>query len=349
MNGRINNLQVLRAVAALCVAYLHTNFSILGLKPFGGFGVDVFFVISGFIMAMVVSSGRGEFFRRRVIRVVPLYWAATLLVFVVAAFAPAVLKATRPDVMELVKSLLFIPFRKGNGLIHPVLFLGWTLNYEMFFYVIISASLLIYRRRALLLTSLIIIAVMIANSAISGEWQYSFVEFYSKPVVLDFIAGIVAYRLYTVIRIPATLATYFRVPLLIVACAAFLSMIWIEGACAFAEVTQSAVCGIASFITVLSLAVLSGAGFDTNRHWLIAVGDASYALYIVHPYVEAVIDKFLRGRIPALGLQYVPGLLLALACSLAVAVIVHKKFERPVTTFLSRQLLPRVNQQLSRA
>src|SRR4029434_7909282 len=66
----------------------------------------------------------------------------TVVVFAVALFIPAAVQATSANPIQLLKSLLFIPFVKSNGLVHPVLFVGWTLNYEMFFYALFTIGLL---------------------------------------------------------------------------------------------------------------------------------------------------------------------------------------------------------------
>src|SRR5689334_8064102 len=106
------------------------------MHRFGSFGIDVFFVISGYIMARILDSGSppsGDFFfRRRILRIVPPYWFFTISLFCAAAVAPQVMGATRADSAELIKSLLFIPFVKEDGRTQPLLFLGWTLNVEMF-------------------------------------------------------------------------------------------------------------------------------------------------------------------------------------------------------------------------
>ena len=78
--GVLYNLHLLRVIAALGVVYFHTT-STAGLKldwDVGSRGVDVFFVISGFIIAYIGTSKPEQFFVRRLVRVVPFYWAATL-------------------------------------------------------------------------------------------------------------------------------------------------------------------------------------------------------------------------------------------------------------------------------
>jgi exopolysaccharide production protein ExoZ len=333
------NIQALRAFAAVCVVYLHTGFRLFGLKPFGLFGVDVFFVISGFIMAMIVSGGGDRFFvRRRLIRILPLYWTATLAVFILASVAPQLLKSTRPDVAELVKSLLFIPFRKESGLIQPMLFLGWTLNFEMFFYVVIGLSLLVYKRRALVVTSLFIVAVVAACTPYRLESTLA--EFYAKPVALEFIIGMAAYHVCT--QVPGPFVARYKILLSFAACGGILAQIWMEEAWLTPPaLMRAAAFGGASFMVVLSLALLSRAGLDVRWKWIVAVGDASYALYIIHPYIEYAQAILLR-HVSWLGLQEVAGLLLSLSTAVLSSIVLHRKFERPITNFLSRKLLTRV-------
>ena len=87
------NLHLLRAIAALAVVYFHgTSEAGLNLPvSIGSHGVDVFFVISGFIIAYIGTRSPDRFLIRRVIRIVPFYWAATLAVFGAAALAPHML------------------------------------------------------------------------------------------------------------------------------------------------------------------------------------------------------------------------------------------------------------------
>jgi peptidoglycan/LPS O-acetylase OafA/YrhL len=88
--SKLNNLQVLRAFAAVSVALYHTFYILPGMQIFGSFGVDVFFVISGYIMARILHKSPDFFLRRRIIRIVPPYWLFTFLIYVVALVAPPV-------------------------------------------------------------------------------------------------------------------------------------------------------------------------------------------------------------------------------------------------------------------
>src|SRR5687768_6729717 len=144
MRHKFISIQYLRGLAAILVLASHALLyplleHDLAYGRLGWLGVILFFVISGFIMVAVTGEGKfsaSDFLRRRFIRIVPMYGAATLLAAALALFAPQLFKTTVYDGAELVMSLLFIPFYNPvSGGIHPLYKLGWTLNYEIFFYV----------------------------------------------------------------------------------------------------------------------------------------------------------------------------------------------------------------------
>ncbi len=147
-DGRIASIQLLRALAALTVAAGHIAFAFaehigsgLGLVPTDGaagqIAVMLFFIVSGYVM--VVSSkplfgrpgARRAFWTRRIIRIMPPYWIATgLLVLIFLTLFPQPV-----DPLKLAQSLMLVPYWPERGFLRPlpVLWVGWTLFYEMFF------------------------------------------------------------------------------------------------------------------------------------------------------------------------------------------------------------------------
>jgi exopolysaccharide production protein ExoZ len=111
-------------------------------------GVDQFFVISGFITAYTVRDQFGlpraslSFLRRRLIRIVPLYWATTTLFALIVVLIPSGVSTPAPTSTQYVLSLIFMPYAPSAGSVSPVFPLGWTLNYEMLFYVLFAVTLL---------------------------------------------------------------------------------------------------------------------------------------------------------------------------------------------------------------
>jgi len=163
----ISNLQLLRAFCALGVVYYHTGNTIFGMHTELG-GVALFFCISGFIMAHIPQKSAAQFMTDRLIRVVPLYWIATLAfffwtnsgmsnptyvwpmlwgkltedpLFIPRWFLGNTGLTKDGAIQNLVMSLLFIPYKDHAGDMHPLLGVGWTLNLEMFFYCIYALSI----------------------------------------------------------------------------------------------------------------------------------------------------------------------------------------------------------------
>jgi len=135
-SGRtLYSIQYLRALAACSVIFPHTSWT---GQVGGQQGVDVFFVISGFIM-MFVSTRESEpieFIRSRAIRIIPLYWLATLATALIST----------PGWRHSLLSALFVPHIDPNGGMYPVVLQGWTLVYEVFFYLIFAVCLCFSRR-----------------------------------------------------------------------------------------------------------------------------------------------------------------------------------------------------------
>ena len=172
----IRNLQALRAVAAYMVVLYHfLGQQVSQLYPpakflsFGAAGVDIFFVVSGFIMVVTTMKrdmAPGEFLLHRIARIVPVYWVVTILLFAIVmyGFKPVGIMRMQPD--WLAKSLLFIPFDR-DGRVEPIISVGWTLNYEMFFYLLFALSLFV---RLALMRTMLLCAAMIALT-VSHIWS----------------------------------------------------------------------------------------------------------------------------------------------------------------------------------
>jgi len=154
------SVQLLRFVAAMLVVVMHTTeamslrmpvFRDIGLWVHGASGVDIFFVISGFVMAVSsrpASADQGanlanaiDFFKRRLLRVVPLYWVYTVLKVILVLTLPTLVLRTSLDPAHLTASFLFLPWESPWGLIQPVLPVGWTLNFEMMFYLVFATAI----------------------------------------------------------------------------------------------------------------------------------------------------------------------------------------------------------------
>src|ERR1035437_260869 len=278
---RLDSVQLLRAIAAVDVVAFHTPV----FNAVGSWGVTLFFVISGFIMCYVTEATGSQFIQKRILRIVPLYWAGTLSVFGIALLAPSLLQSTTADVGELIKSLAFIPFYKGQT-ISPVLFLGWTLNLEMFFYVLFALSLkLSHRHRAAICSALLL---MIAACGQLFRFDSVVLKFFTQPMILDFIFGMVCYWVLTrFTRRGEGSPSMRRRAWALVGAVLLVCMPLTAGHNPAATgLNPGASSGIALAL-VASLAfccVVHGLAGANLPRFAVLIGDASYSLYLFHPY-----------------------------------------------------------------
>lgn len=321
---RLDSLQVLRALAAMAVVLFHLHWT-----GIASFGVELFFVISGFVISHAAAADSRRFLARRVFRVVPLYWLATVGILALAIVAPSLAASTDPTAGNLVRSLFFVPYARADGAAMPLLFLGWTLNYEAFFYIVFAGCLLVSRRHAPLLALGILAALALAHEALAQLGVAA--DFWSRPVILNFACGIAAWTTWRhgaapMRRTPPLFAA--AISLATIAAYAFgLHQAW-QAAWGVLPVS-----GAMGAVLVLAMLRLEDA-FAWPASILLA-GDASYSLYLLHPYSLEAVARFAHpfDASPA-------GLLasaMAIGLSLGIAVLAFRLIERPSNRFLRRR------------
>ncbi len=191
-------IQYLRGIAALMVVWFHAAEQLPDVKTlipntFGNSGVDLFFVISGFIM-VITTTGSAisplEFMRRRIIRVVPLYWLLTLAMVGTALVVPTLFRTLIVTPATLVESLLFVPHYSTSfpAMAWPLLVPGWTLNFEMFFYLVFALSLALPARWRLLALALAF-AALVSAGLLFGPFDAAAARVYTSLIMLEFVAG----------------------------------------------------------------------------------------------------------------------------------------------------------------
>jgi peptidoglycan/LPS O-acetylase OafA/YrhL len=337
------NLHLLRAVAALSVVYFHTT-SEAGLNlpvNVGAHGVDVFFVISGFIVTYVSVRSPDRFLVRRVIRIVPFYWTATIALFILAALAPHALRSTQPDVKQLVCSLFFVPRETSYAGVVPTLVLGWSLNYEMYFYLMFAVALVVAPRRAPLACCFGIVGTALGIAL--SEATHPSIRFYARPIVFEFVFGICVYFLFeaAVRRIGwFTRRAWVRWGLGFAALGSIL-FIGLEETHGGFGLPRFLVAGLPASSLVLAAAILERIyEIRTGSNIVFTIGESSYILYLIHPYV---IYGLLRTTITnrgALSWPATTALVIALlVLSTVTATAIHMWLEKPVLVALRRRLL----------
>jgi len=265
-----------------------------------------------------------------------LIFAVTLLLFLAALRVPQLMGATRASIAELLKSLFFIPFAKTNGVTQPLLFIGWSLNYEMFFYLALALGLLMSKRLGIWLGAAIVLLTMLACLPFATHSVVA--RFYSRDLNLEFLLGIASY--YLCRATSDAQARRLRIPALAVCFASAALLIVIQGALPAGQflstVSRVLSLGVLAFLLIASASLLSQGGWDTKLASLVLIGDASYILYLIHPYCEYSLDRFFGSRHPWLKSATPTGALIGVALSILFAVLVHLYGERPTVRFLNR-------------
>lgn len=194
----LNSLQYLRGAAALMVTVYHLEPRLQALGWTGPWpdwpsaGVDIFFVLSGFLMWATTAGRRvtpAGFALRRIERIVPLYWIVTGVTLAVLLAAPALISSSRPDLGEALASFLFWPLRNpASGLVVPLVPQGWTLNLEMGFYAVFALCLILPGRLRLGAMTGVLVMAALAGAVVRGGPD-AFV-FYTDNIVLEFGLGV---------------------------------------------------------------------------------------------------------------------------------------------------------------
>jgi len=337
-SSRLDSLQALRALAATTVIFDHIPF-----VRCGAFGVDLFFVLSGFVMCHISFSDPTYFFAKRIFRIVPLYWTCTLGVALIAILKPGLLVSTSFSGSALLKSLLFVPFRRPDHSIAPLLFLGWTLQFEMLFYTIFAISLKISRRytRELVIISLV---VLMAVGKIARVIHHSNVilTFYSKFVIMEFAFGILCYTVWVryqkvVRQTPASAA-------IIAAALSYLFFILMDIGIlgSYGPVLRF----LPDFLlrgmpaSIILLAFLSVEQKFRFPALVLLIGDASYSLYLLHPYILESLNRKLFS-LEKFSLTTALMTAVSIGVCYLCAILSFKLFEHPSNSFLRRYFIPK--------
>jgi exopolysaccharide production protein ExoZ len=336
---KLNSIRILRAVAATTVIIHHVM--ITNGAAFGAFRVDIFFVLSGFVIALALGAGTitvREFVVSRVARIVPLYWLMTLVVFCGAVLKPELFNSTTANVGELLKSLFFIPYQKESGQMFPMLFVGWTLNYEMLFYAVSALALLLMRERRFAFITLLLGALFFCSSAIHST--HAFAMFLAQDRLLEFPLGIAAWMVWKRgTRVPVPLAAFGVIAMYVfMTCAEWA----LPGTSALVRN------GLPSFCLVLCALSLERVIADNRFTRALAyIGDASYATYLSHPFVVEGMRKLLPRVVHGFDVRTLSGAILAIICATCVGCLFYRLVDRPLFKAARRALDARVPGRLA--
>jgi exopolysaccharide production protein ExoZ len=309
------------------VLFFHARYNAPGAENwprFGAAGVDIFFVISGFVMAHTTrrlsdqsslrerANAGAYFLGKRLVRIVPLYWLA-------------VLWTARREIaqgqmnIDLVKDLAFVPrWSDSTHAMTPILVQGWTLNYEMFFYLLFAGALLFGRWRAGTLILLLMVLVALGTLLSPADLL---AQFYTKDLMLEFGYGVLLYRMASARGLP----DWPRWAFLLIAATAF-ALLATMGSF---ESLRSVSIGLPALVIVW--ASLGACGGWLRSRALQLMGDASYAIYLFHWGAFGAIKPLVAWFGPPPSTLQVALLMAALiATAVLSGIAVHLWVERPI-------------------
>ncbi|CAP56914.1 putative acyltransferase [Gluconacetobacter diazotrophicus PA1 5] len=322
----ILSLQYLRALAAVGVVLFHQFQSVSPVFRVGKYGVGLFFIISGIIMVSL-TEGRTirplNFYVDRVTRVAPMYWIATAATFVLASVGICTPSIYSHGIGHLLLSCLFVPSPNEHGVMMPTLFIGWTLNYEMFFYLVFGALLLMPGRYRLPVLALIFLSLAVCGVVVPQGGDL--LRFYTSPYLLEFLAGCCLGAIFGL-----NLAKLRPWPTAGLVAALVGAMI---GAGFVFPLLFS---GAATVFLVAMLMWIERQDLMPTLPFALMLGNASYSIYLFQQVAFDAAQAALRLLHYGPGLHTVPTRCAAVILAIATGVAVYRSVESPLTKRIRR-------------
>lgn len=324
LSPRLENIQAVRALAALMVVFAHIDlprYRSVGIQPdvfgFGAIGVDIFFAISGFIM-MYVSVGKSgwldglRFLRSRILRVWPLYLFFTAITIWLACESSRVwwlvqyYPQSKLDLQWIFESVSFTHWHRG-----PVYAIGWTLIYEFWFYVSVGIFIAIKARRDVFFCGLALLVVIAHMTGLTSIGMFNII---ASPLMIEFVFGVVLFYLFSSGKLEFS---YVKAGVF-GSVGVFLFLMYNFSPTLLGWYSRTLLWGLSGFCIVAVALILQGR-FVAGR-MLVLLGDASYSLYLTHWLVVTTLPSLIdiyglskMGPLVYIGLNVVVSLILSLA------------------------------------
>lgn len=318
----------MRAFACISVVVFHiivTSFSYSKnvhffkyIEGWGAFGVDIFFVISGFVMLNSQMRERRSsyiFLEGRIIRILPIYWLITFVVSSLYMAFPNLFRELMISSRWLVSSLFFMStWTSGH---HPIVYVGWTLEWEMFFYIVFSLGLLFREINRLIIFSFSSILIF---SLYTNHW-----------IGMEFLFGMIAAVIYKRTYLPHLFGLLFFLV------GGFVSFEFIPQQLDLLNLDRVLTWGVSAFMIVLGALYFR----KINNKILISIGNASYSIYLIQVLSIPAFYKFSTKFMGFLNGDEMS--VFCLLFTIVFGVFFYRIVEIPITTTLKNFFLNRGN------
>ncbi|RFS22727.1 acyltransferase [Chitinophaga silvatica] len=350
---KINSIQVLRAVAVILVTHAHSIDTQMAfsrafqddffyLQNLGAIGVDLFFVISGFIICYVASKYQGvtdgfEFLKKRFFRINPVYYVASILALLVT-FLVMPRAIDQGMMIRAYNSLVILPIIPAQAAYPvPILSVGWSLSFEWFFYVLFFCTILMGLKNKVPVLALIIISLVVFGRLYHPN---SWVVFYTNPLLLEFMFGTLVFWMYNHVKLSKGVSLL----LIVLGISGYIFNIFHD----FGTLSElnDIYTGVGMLDRVLlwgvpSLFLFTGCVFmekagGFNKIWnnslLLYLGNGSYSIYLVHTTVNLILATQLYARV---GFFLNPDLAVFVQMIIGImgGLLFYQKVEKPVIAY----------------
>lgn len=320
----IDNLQILRAFAAINVAILHliATASDYGFEPiyigilkgWGNNGVDIFFVLSGFIILHTQLQKKRtlfEFLKLRIIRVVPIYWFVSLaLIFCYLILPSSAFNSQMPSIEHILKSLFFIS-GVNSGASVPIVGVGWTLELEMLFYLIFGLSLFFTQWNKSYIFILLFLLIFILTT--------------SNVILIEFLFGMLIAIVFNTLQLQNRHG-------LLIASIGFLLLLTSINNSNNLYLNRVIIWGIPSSMIIFGLVYAK----QYDQRLLKYLGDASYSIYLVHAFLISAFYKLIT--LLSFSINYDILALICLIVTIIFGSAIYSFVEKPLTVFIRSKL-----------
>lgn len=340
----------LRAICAVFIVLFHAagrdDVTGSGESPLeqafalGASRVDIFFVISGFVLFLATYSRGGEppgaFLLRRIMRIAPLYWVFTLVLAFAALGWPKLFPNLKPTAQDIAMSLFFIPHFSASkpDKIWPILVQGWALTYEVIFYLVFTAALFARRLSWLPIIAALFCGLVLAGVILQPAGALGITI--TDPVLLEFLGGaLFAQAWLNGWRMSRQGAWLLLVMALVgLGAGTWAAQHWVP--------LRAAFLGIPALMIVIACVMLDASRPWKKIGWVQEIGQASYSIYLIHGIVISVVArgfvllKWADGSI-ASGLAFIATC--GVAATLA-GIVSWRLIEKPLAAWFKAALAP---------
>ena len=341
----LQSIQFLRGIACLLVVFLHISetylstyhtFFLGNIFRFGGAGVDIFFVLSGFIITysnsrfLTQSSSIIKFIMKRIIRIFPIYWIIISFLLLMQVALPFFYRTHYQFTgANLLNTYLLLP---NHNMVNGV---SWTLTNELFFYLLFTISLLVPQKKYSIILLFIYLGILLLFPILplSKNSINNFTDAILFPMNIEFLLGII------IVLLMDKLPKNWCIPLLVTGVVLFIfgAIFTNSGKQVFTNsYNRVLLFGLPSFIIILALVKYELTTKIYIHNLFIKLGDASYSIYLFHlPLVAAFFKIMVKLNVT----NYTQLLLLIAGLLVTIyymGIAIYEKIEIPIIKWLNR-------------